>query len=209
MNSATWYDAVRYCRWLTQTAGRTESDQCYGDPAGLKLATNAGPIAEPEDWPCQFERHGYRLPTEAEWEFASRAGMRSSYGFGSDRTWIALYANYLDTSGNKTRPVGSLRPNSRGLFDMHGNILEWCHDWFGAYDTSAIQVDPHGPAKSPTRVLRGGSWSSAARDSRSADRHDYPPVFRGYRVGFRIVQVPGAPASAAESKSAVSPQGQP
>lgn len=190
MNSASWYGALKYCRWLTQAAGRPEADQCYADPATIERAPGAASNTDPDNWPTDLQRTGYRLPTEAEWEYASRAGMRSLYGFGSDKALMVKYATYLDVSANKTRIGAGLRPNCRGLFDMHGNILEWCHDWYGPYDLTASHVDPTGMNKSATRVLRGGSWSSAARDCRSADRHDYAPVFRGSRVGFRIVQVP-------------------
>ena len=184
MNFVTWYGAVHYCQWLTAKGGGTDGDQCYGVPDFSK------PDSEMDDRPFHPERLGYRLPTEAEWEYASRcSGLRSSYGFGSDRVLLPLYANYLDTSNDTTRIGGSLRPNGRGLFDMHGNILEWCHDWHKKEYAITDEPDPHGPGKTKNRILRGGSWSSAGRDCRSADRHDYAPGFEGHRVGFRLAKV--------------------
>jgi formylglycine-generating enzyme required for sulfatase activity len=180
---------------LTAASGLPDSEQCCDEPLTKEPAAGAAAADEPDSRWFHPERAGYRLPTEAEWEYASRAGMVALYGFGSDRSVMPAYANYLETSQNRTRFSGELRPNLRGLFDMHGNILEWCYDWFGPFDVSREQIDPLGMTRSSTRVLKGGSWSSAGRDCRSADRHDYAPVFRGSRVGFRIVRTPTVTAS--------------
>jgi formylglycine-generating enzyme required for sulfatase activity len=131
----------------------------------------------------------YRLPTEAEWEYACRAGSRTAYHFGDNADKLGGYAWYKANSANKTHPVGQKEPNAFGLYDMHGNVWEWCEDWHGDYPTGDVE-DPKGPSKSKggRRVLRGGSWRSSARHIRSAYRHwDYPGD-RNYHFGFRVAR---------------------
>ena len=138
------------------------------------------------------------LPTEAEWEYACRAGTTTRYAFGE--TISPGQANYYveDAVRNaETSIVGSFAPNSWGLFDMHGNVWEWCQDWYAAYP-AAGQVDPQGPAEGLTRVVRGGSWFSFAQRVRSASRSRDDPGVRGDGIGFRCAQV--HPASRQASK---------
>lgn len=146
----------------------------------------------------------YRLPTEAEWEYAARAGTMSDYGTPGDVTlggWIQA------NSGGQTHPVGTLRPNAWGLFDMEGNVWEWVNDWYGPYPSNPI-ADPAGAPKITTnpdptggglwlwpsggqgRVLRGGSWLSNANEARSASRLNGPPLPRYNGVGFRLARTP-------------------
>jgi formylglycine-generating enzyme required for sulfatase activity len=126
---------------------------------------------------------GCRLPTEAEWEYAGRAGTTTAYHTGS--TLNASHANF-DYHVGQTKPVGSYAPNTWGLFDMHGNVWEWCSDWYGSYSSTA-QTNPSGPASGSYRVLRGGSWLNYGRNCRSADRSDYEPSHRFGDTGFRLV----------------------
>jgi formylglycine-generating enzyme required for sulfatase activity len=112
----------------------------------------------------------YRLPTEAEWEYEARAGTTTAYSFGNDQGQLSQYAWYGATSGSQTQPVGKLRPNAWGLYDMHGNVWEWVQDWYGPY-TAAAAVDPAGPSSGSRRVFRGGAWLSAAGGCRSASRY--------------------------------------
>ena len=129
----------------------------------------------------------YRLPTEAEWEFAARGGNKSK-GFrysGSDS--IADVAWYEDNSEDKTHPVGIKVPNELGIYDMSGNVWEWCNDWFGDYPASP-QINPKGPDTGSIRVLRGGGWSSRARVCRVAHRIILAPSFRYSRSGLRLVK---------------------
>ena len=124
---------------------------------------------------------GARLPTEAEWEYACRAEMSGAYaGTGrlDDMGW------YSGNSGDKTHPVGQKRANGWGFYDMHGNVWEWCQDWYGDYDSNA--TDPSGPASGDYRALRGGSWGSLARFCRSADRDGDDPGYRCSCYGFRL-----------------------
>jgi formylglycine-generating enzyme required for sulfatase activity len=126
-----------------------------------------------------------RLPTEAEWEYACRAGSETAYNFGADAKKLGDYAWHGKKSGIKTHPVGQLRPNAWGLYDMHGNVWEWCRDWYGDYPADPV-TDPNGPDDGEFRVLRGGSWASFALLCRTACRHKFPPRSRRGDNGFRL-----------------------
>ena len=125
---------------------------------------------------------GYRfsLPTEAQWEYACRAGTTTAYHFGGSLT--TKQANF---GGSQTRDVGSYPANAWGLRDMHGNVWEWCLDWYGDYPSDAI-IDPAGPDKGSARVFRGGSWGDITGLCRSAYRYSFAPSFRGNFLGLRL-----------------------
>jgi formylglycine-generating enzyme required for sulfatase activity len=128
----------------------------------------------------------YRLPSEAEWEYACRAGTTGDY-YGQDVNEIGWYA---DNSGKKTRPVGGKQPNAFGLYDMSGNVWEWCSDWYDEnYYASSPATDPRGPGNGQYRVLRGGSWAYDAPLLRSASRDWLAPAFGLSAFGFRVVAV--------------------
>ncbi len=136
----------------------------------------------------------YRLPTEAEWEYAARAGSTTAFANGGITELVCGHDSNLDAmgwycgnSGKKTHPVAQNKPNAWGLFDMHGNVWEMCQDWFGKYP-SGVVTDPKGPASGTYRVDRGGSWVSFARYGRSASRRGYTPYFRVNRLGFRLAR---------------------
>jgi formylglycine-generating enzyme required for sulfatase activity len=154
----TWHDAVAYCQWLSSQEKRT-----------------------------------YRLPTEAEWEYACRAGTTTQYSFGDDHNELSKYGWYNkkpepDWVNGKSHPVAGLLPNPFGLFDMHGNLWEWCGDSFDEkwYEKSP-PGDPVGPAADLDRVLRGGACLDIASRSRSAYRHDRSPYSAANTHGFRCV----------------------
>jgi len=143
----------------------------------------------------------YRLPTEAEWEYSCRGGASSSTPFYFGASLSSRQANF---NGNypcggaangpylgRTTEVGSYKPNAWGLFDMHGNVWEWCQDWHGPYD-KANKQDPQGPDKGTSRVLRGGSWVGYGGVCRSAFRYWFVPGGRGVSIGFRVVLLCGA-----------------
>lgn len=129
----------------------------------------------------------YRLPTEAEWEYACRAGSDTAYCFGNDEKELKEYGWCVINSDNQTHPVGKLRANAWGLLDMHGNVWEWCADWYGDYPTSEVS-DPEGPETGLYKVLRGGCWNIAARLCRSAYRARNSPDNRFGSHGFRLVR---------------------
>ena len=131
----------------------------------------------------------FRLPSEAQWEYAARGG-KHSRGFkysGSDN--IGDVAWYDENSGSTTPQVGTKQPNELGIYDMSGNVWEWCGDWYGSY-SSSDQVNPTGPSSGSYRVLRGGGWGNNAGDCRVSYRFRYFPSLRHYSCGFRVVLVP-------------------
>jgi len=136
------------------------------------------------------ETNKYRLPTEAEWEYAARAGSESSYAFGSDTIMLSQYAWYRKNSGGKTHPVGQLNPNVWGLYDMHGNVHEWCQDWFDRqYYSQSASNAPLGPSTGLAKALRGGDWGSEDWYCRSASRSLSSPDRRSNRLGFRLARM--------------------
>lgn len=129
----------------------------------------------------------YRLPTEAEWEYACRAGSTSRYCFGDSDSILSEYAWYNNNSGSQTHPVGQKRPNKWGLYDMHGNVWEWCQDWHGNYASKPV-IDPLGPTSGELRIGRGNSFSNVPEYCRSAFRNGYAPNVRGGGLGFRLAR---------------------
>jgi formylglycine-generating enzyme required for sulfatase activity len=131
----------------------------------------------------------YRLPTEAEWEFAARGGNSSrGYKYSGSNT-VGNVAWYEDNSGGPTHPVGTKQANELGIYDMSGNVWEWCSDWYGDWygdGSGAAQSNPAGPATGSSRVFRGGSWDASARGVRVSNRGNYPPGGRNYFLGFRL-----------------------
>ena len=161
----SWEDAMKFCQKVTdqeRTAGRLT------------------------------EKYEYTLPTEAQWEYACRAGTTTPFSFGSTLNGDKANCdgNYPYGMGkgeylNNTTVVGSYMPNAWGLYDMHGNVWEWCRDWYGDYPTSDVS-DPVGPLSGSRRVLRGGSWYDGAGGCRSANRNFSDPAYRFNFVGFRV-----------------------
>ena len=130
----------------------------------------------------------YRLPTEAEWEYACRAGTTTEYSFGDDLTQLLKHAWFLANSDGTTHLVGEKLPNDWGLFDMHGNVWEWCHDWYGKYEPKQMLIDPSGSVLGSGRVLRGGAFSYHAISVRAAVRHADHPKARSRNPGFRLAR---------------------
>ncbi len=131
---------------------------------------------------------GVRLPTEAEWEYACRAGTPTAYNIGN--TIVASQANYCSQNlcRRQTVPVGSFPANAWGLYDMHGNVDEWCNDWYGThYYENSQNTNPHGPQSGSKRVCRGGSWANFHKFCRSADRSGTEPGYKSTSIGFRLV----------------------
>ena len=154
-------------------------------------------------WINHKEGKDYRLPTEAEWEYACRAGLKTIRYWGDDPNDACSYANVADRSTRKkfsgwavhecddgfvyTAPVGNFQPNDFGLYDMLGNVWEWCQDWYGSYPSGSV-TDPEGPSSGYRRVGRGGSWTVSAGSCRSARRLRSRPVIGIYFLGFRLAQ---------------------
>ncbi len=132
----------------------------------------------------------FSLPTEAQWEYACRAGSTTRYCFGDDQDRLGEYAWFAYNSDSTTHPVGQKKPNAWGLYDMHGNVWEWCADWFDdRYYAGSPKDDPTGPTTGSDRVLRAGSWGSRAGFCRSVSRISYGHGDRCYYLGLRVSQV--------------------
>lgn len=170
VNNISWLDAVAFCNLLSEKEGLM---LCYR--------------IDGEDVSWNHAADGYRLLTEAEWEYACRAGSTTRWSFGDDEALLGEHAWFFKNSSDQPQPVGLKRPNSWGLHDMHGNVYEWCWDWFGPYSAAAT-TDPHGPEKGTARVLRGGAFFGTPMGLRSAARIRDWPVFRFRIIGFRCAR---------------------
>jgi formylglycine-generating enzyme required for sulfatase activity len=170
VENVSWLEAIRFCNALS----KRDRVKAYYDIVGDKV-----------DVPNLTSR-GYRLPTEAEWEYACRAGTTTKFWFGDDPSELDKYAWYAWNSDSKTHPVG-LKQANFGLYDMLGNVREWCWDRYDAdyYRQSPVE-DPQGPTDASLRVLRGGGWGSDPRYCRSADRIESAPGNRYFNAGFRL-----------------------
>jgi formylglycine-generating enzyme required for sulfatase activity len=175
VEQVTWPQAARFCNTRSRLEGLKP---CYNEDTGA----------------CDFAANGYRLPTEAEWEYACRARGERDYSFGSDSRQLGDYAWFADNSAKKTHPVGQKKPNIWGLYDMHGNVAEWCQDVYdpGYYQASPAK-NPCGPPEGKEYVLRGGSWKSPADALGSARRIGENPGFSDAclardAIGFRCVR---------------------
>ena len=208
---ADWYDAVGFCRWLGQQSGLSEGNQSYAAPETLdkaKYPREPTPAANwaPRNWPLELGRRGFRLPTESEWEVASRAGARTPYGFGSDVSLLGRFGWFAENSGKHGHPPREMRPTVRGLFDLHGNLFEWCHNWFGDYGVDAI-TDPLGAKGGSTRVRRGGSWHDDPALCRLAFRDSSDPATRSDSRGFRLAMSLSGVTPGAGSVKGAKPSG--
>jgi formylglycine-generating enzyme required for sulfatase activity len=173
VENVSWYDAVEYCNKLSIKEGLTSAYRGSGD-----------------NITCDWNANGYRLPTEAEWEYAAKGGnkdlLTTTYSGSNSVDAVAWYNR---NSGNTTQPVGTKAPNSLGIYDMSGNVCEWCWDLYGSY-ASGTQADPRGPGavSRANRVYRGGSYYNSAAGARSAYRNYEPPSSRYSNIGFRLVR---------------------
>ena len=175
VEQVSWAKAALYCNKRSKAEGL---EPCYDEDSGA----------------CNPEANGYRLPTEAEWEYACRAGAETAYAFGSDGRALRDHAWFAENASKTTHPVGQRKPNAWGLYDMHGNVAEWCNDVFRAdYYKDSPEKNPRGPLDGDKYVLRGGAWNSSADACRSSYRVGEDPGFQDAcfsldAIGLRCVR---------------------
>ena len=193
VENVSWYDAIEYCNKRSIKEGLT--------PAYTIVKDRSDPNNKNESkyddvrWIVTWNKkaNGYRLPTEAEWEYACRAGTTTPFSTGNNITTNQANYNrnplYLleNPKGICSTAVGSFAPNACGLYDMHGNVWEWCWDWYGDY-SKADQTNPDGAVSGSYRVGRGGSWVHSRENLRSASRDSSNPSYQGSIRGFRLVR---------------------
>jgi formylglycine-generating enzyme required for sulfatase activity len=176
-----------YDRFCEATRREKPSDWEWGRGTRPAIEVSWEDAAAYCEWLCEQTGAHYRLLTEAEWEYACRAGSATRYCFGDDEPSLSDYAWYSENAEGKTHPVGEKRPNDWHLYDMHGNVDEWVRDWYGSYSAES-QTNPSGPEQGSGRVIRGGSWSNDAGSCRSAYRNGWRPGFRYRALGFRLAR---------------------
>jgi formylglycine-generating enzyme required for sulfatase activity len=166
-----WFEVIEYCNRRSVKEGLTP---CYRG-SGNSIS-------------CDWSANGYRLPTEAEWEYAAKGGNKNflTYLYAGSNN-VGAVGWYDGNSGGATHPVGTKAANDLGIYDLSGNVWEWCWDWYGNYGSGA-QTDPAGPSSGSYRVYRGGSWGNSARHLRSSVRAYIAPSHRGSSIGFRLVR---------------------
>jgi formylglycine-generating enzyme required for sulfatase activity len=187
VEQVTWSNAAKFCNARSTQEGLTP---CY----------------DLQTWQCNFDASGYRLPTEAEWEYACRAGSTNQYYFGDRAEELKSHAWFEGNSRSKPHLASHWKPNAWGLYDMTGNVSEWCNDFYGPkYYRNSPKENPRGPEKGEKRILRGGAWSSNAEDCTSWVRNCNEPGFTDVCLtmdsdGFRCVRKPSAAESALLTK---------
>ena len=168
VEQVSWFDALRFCNQLSELTGLSKVYQIEGDTVIWKRYAD-----------------GYRLPTEAEWEYGATAGKEDEYSGGSNFDAVAWTA---ESEGDSSSPVALKGANAWGLFDMSGNVFEWCWDWWGSYSSDTV-ADPIGPAEaSSERVCRGGAWNRSPWFSRITCRSAEHPCARSSNLGFRLAR---------------------
>ena len=199
----SWFDAVVFCNVLNESCGYEPcyySDKLFQHIYGKNTSEGITDTASrerqeegyilPNDGEVYLKPNtkGYRLPTEAEWEYAARGGQKSGdYEYaGSDK--LNEVGWFRDNSFDETKPVGFKLENELGIYDMSGNVWEWCYDWRGAYNKAAV-TNPTGAVEGRYRVYRGGTWGFNARLCRPTYRGYYTPTYRDFIIGFRLVLV--------------------
>lgn len=185
VENISWKEAANFCNRLSEKNGL---EPCYNE----------------KTWLCDTAKSGFRLPSEAEWEYACRANTSTFFHTGDTEKDLARAGWYRKNSGNKSQVVGKKEPNKWGLYDMHGNIWEMCNDWYGEnYYSESPSVKPLGPQKGIKKVLRGGSWSHPPAACRAGDRWSVDPDGKFGNVGFRIVKKADSVPTKGKSKNII------
>jgi len=191
VESVSWSEAAAYCNALSRREGASACYACEGAGPSVRCQVTAA-YAGPKLYDCP----GYRLPTDAEWEYAYRAGTSTPYYSGTNEPDARVNCAEIDpfsdqlgwycaNAANRAHPVGQKRANAWGLYDLAGNVWEWCNDGYQAVLSSAQATDPWGDPEAVNRVVRGGAWDYYSRGMRAAARAWYKPSYRGTRHGFR------------------------
>jgi formylglycine-generating enzyme required for sulfatase activity len=171
VESISWLDAVQFCNELSIIK---KLEPCYS-------------LVDDTLWVCDFTKKGYRLPTEAEWEYACRAGTTKNFDNDTEESYLDSIAWYKINSYNTTHKVGTKKPNPFGMYDMHGNVSEMVWDFYYHYQ-NGITEDPVGPDIGMFRIIRGGSWKCEVRDCRASIRLGSNPNYKSNDIGFRVAR---------------------